>query len=186
MGDRIYGEIHIGGRLYRKDLEEFLELACEANRDDKVTEEWLLNCHGEVVFRDPEASYGEFEDLEIWCRHHDLTYRRESEGKYEYDPETVYWTPGLKDPIIVATNHSGNETITVKGLSNKLLELKKFLKKCNKVDKAPLHINAKNINHIQWAKHILSTNKIDPIELLELWVQTEYPDTSKIPAFEII
>lgn len=191
MSDRMYAEIHIGGSLYRRDLEEFIELACSANRDEKVDEAWLLryakenDTDGEIILRDPEVAWGKFEDLEKFCEDHDLTYRRETEGKYEYDPETAYWTPGMKEALCMVTSRDGNATVQVGTLRHEIGNLKKFLKKVNKIEKAPLHINDKDPQRKAWAKHILSQNKIDPLDLLSIWISSEYPDTGSIPPFVI-
>jgi hypothetical protein len=103
MADRIAAEIWIGGTLPRSLLGEFpvsdLCLDWDDNRPQSSAEADILaarNEDGLLHFADVEAAWGEFQELEGWLREHDLPFRRQSEGKYEYDACIVDFRPDLK------------------------------------------------------------------------------------------
>jgi hypothetical protein len=103
MADRIAAEIWIGGKLRRSLLEEFpisgLSLDWDNNRLTSTAEADILAARdeaGRLHFADVEAAWGEFEELESFLREHKLSFRRRSEGKYEFTPELVEFRPDLK------------------------------------------------------------------------------------------
>ena len=50
---------------------------------------------GLLHFADCEAAWGEFEELEGWLREHNIPFRRQSSGKYEFDACLVEFRPDL-------------------------------------------------------------------------------------------
>ncbi len=103
MADRFAAELWIGGRLLRSLLDEFpvsdLCLDWDGNRPQSYVEADILatrNEDGLLHFADVEAAWGEFQELEGWLREHKLPFRRQSEGKYEYDACIVDFRPDLK------------------------------------------------------------------------------------------
>jgi len=109
MSDRIPAEIWIGGRI----TASLVPGLCAAIADEGVSLEWgdarvrptgaddlndamKENAQGVRLlwFCDDEASYGEFDILESFLREHEIPFTRRSEGRYEYDPETVHFRPG--------------------------------------------------------------------------------------------
>jgi len=103
MSDRMAAEIWIGGKLPRSLLKEFpisdLCLDWDGNRLQSSAEADILAARDEdglLHFVDVEAAWGEFEELEGWLREHNIPFRRQSEGKYEYDACIVEFRPDLK------------------------------------------------------------------------------------------
>ena len=115
MADRMAAIITIGGRISSGDLPRLLSAIADA----RVARDWgeavwhpetaqeLLDGlqNGRLTLCDDEASYGEFSDLESECQTLGLSFRRHSDGKYEYDAEVVDWRPGMHEPLV---NHSSN------------------------------------------------------------------------------
>lgn len=117
MSDRMAAEIMIGGKLRRKNLKKFLSVlsecgggldwgepifkpASDADLLDNLEEDRRL-----VLF-DDEIAWGEFAYLEKHCRKIGLSYRRLSAGKYEHDPELVWWRPGMRSPRCVTSSNN--------------------------------------------------------------------------------
>jgi hypothetical protein len=103
MADRMAAEIWIGGKLPRSLLTEFpisdLSLDWDNTRLASFGEADILAARdddGLLHFADVEAAWGQFEELEGWLREHNLPFRRQAQGKYEYTPELVEFRPDLK------------------------------------------------------------------------------------------
>ena len=127
MADRFPGEIHIGGTLRvadhdPDDIDLFLGQCSEQPTDwgepsqrDALTvdtiDQVIDEDTGWITFRDDQARYGEFEELEVLCRKLGLSYDRISEAKYEYDGEVVNWRPGMEQPLVEKADQSGNALI---------------------------------------------------------------------------
>ena len=94
MPDCIPATIAIGGKLQEAKLAKLRDLLPptgdlhEAIKDGKPF-------YGE----DGDAAWGDFSELEQFCRKNKLTYRRTTQAKYENDGEVVFWQPGMKEPI---------------------------------------------------------------------------------------
>ena len=103
MADRIAAEIWIGGKLPRSLLDEFpvsdLCLDWDGTRLQSSAEADILAARDEdglLHFADTEAAWGEFDELEGWLREHNIPFRRQSDGKYEYSACIVESRPDLK------------------------------------------------------------------------------------------
>ncbi len=59
-------------------------------------------------FCDVEAAWGEFDDLEAFLQKHGIPYTRRREGKCEYEPLVVEYRPGMKEPLVLKADNSGN------------------------------------------------------------------------------
>ena len=127
MADRFPGEIHIGGTLRvtdhdPDDIDAFLAECCEQPTD------WGESAHGDaltldtidqvidqdtgwITFRNDQACYGVFEELEELCCRLDLSFDRNSDARYEYDGELVRWRPGMERPLVESATQSGNPLI---------------------------------------------------------------------------
>jgi hypothetical protein len=188
MADWFYGRIRIGGRLPRKDLPEFMKTISSEISEGKTEEElrgYIVDA-GCLELDDPQARYGRFDGIEEYCRQHGLTYVRDSDSYGECDAEKVFWRPGMESAECLLTNKNEHIVIEKRNLLTYINDLKKFLEKVKSVDDAPLKINSKNPHVEAYAKHILATNEINPLDLLTLRINMEYPDVGEIPAFEII
>src|SRR5438094_5639318 len=65
------------------DWDDLVELQVQAELES------ALNEKGHLQFTDPEARYGEFEELEAFLERHGISYDRHSSAKYEHDAELV-------------------------------------------------------------------------------------------------
>ena len=108
MSDRFWGQIQIGGNLRAVDTPVFCRMAGvdESNIPDAIEGEHL-------VIENPDAPYGQFGELEGLCRELGLPYVRQSDGKYEFSPEIVFWRPGMNGPYHVTTDHAGNMQVAM-------------------------------------------------------------------------
>jgi len=124
MSDRIPAKIQIGGVVYPSFVDTFISEVNNSNGqrfddwggarvDIKMTKELQEYIHdGYFTLVDYEAPWGEFEELENFCRDHDLSYRRATSAKYEYNAEVATWIPGMHEPLIITTNESEEEMVS--------------------------------------------------------------------------
>ena len=120
MADRFPGEITIGGKIPAALLEEFLgEVASSgasvgdygnAPFDGRTAEELrgTLDENGQLRLADPEACYGQFEELEGFLQEHGIPFDRHSDARYEFDAVNVMFRPGMERPVEVASNNAGD------------------------------------------------------------------------------
>ena len=122
MSDRMPADIRVGGTVKRKDLAEFLSAVEDsggglewgehfAPEDEKALLEGIKD--GELRLVDDEATGGEFPDFEDFLKKHKIPFDRQTDGKYEYDPELVHYRPG-HDPEIQAflTTKEGHRLVS--------------------------------------------------------------------------
>jgi hypothetical protein len=121
MGEYYPAEIRIGGNLPAQLLEEFFAeirstgataggfdgpaFDCKNADDLRQTRDE----QGRLVLADAEASYGQFEGLEVFCLRHGILFDRHSDAHYEFDAENVYFRPGMKHPAQVSSNNCGDD-----------------------------------------------------------------------------
>ena len=127
MADRFAGEIHIGGTLRvadhdPDDIDAFLAECSqqptewgEPSQCEEVTLSTISQVIDEdtgfIIFRDDQACYGEFEELEELCRELGLSYDRTSDARYEYDGELVRWRAGMEEPLVEDADKNGKRLI---------------------------------------------------------------------------
>lgn len=138
MADRFGGQIWIGGQVSRSKMsktntdEKLLDdLTGHINNEcmsldwgDSIAqqfknEEQLLAClnnENHLNFKDDQARYGEFQELEDFLRENDIPYIRNSEAKYEHDAEEVWWFPGMEEADGRTINADGNATIPMESI----------------------------------------------------------------------
>lgn len=185
MSDSFYGRISIGGRIQRKDLPAFLKAVSDGcySYYPKTVEDLkeYIQDDGVLEIEEAEASYGHFEALEKFCEAHDLTYSRDSDSYGEYDAETAYWAPGMAEAIFNKADKHSSAVIN----KSEVLEWIKAVKNFRAKD-APLHINDEDEVTQTLAKYALQNKKLNKLSLLTHVIESQCPDTSKIPAFEIV
>ena len=137
MSDRLCAEIRIGGNIPSSLVGEL----CRVIRNEGVGLEWgeggfspadandLMKAleggdGGMLCLKDTEASWGEFAGLEQFCVEHGIAFDRKTEGKYEFDPETSSFRPGMSDALVEVTNESGERVVAEREV-RKLKELVK-------------------------------------------------------------
>jgi len=111
MSEHFRGRIEVGGELHSADSPRFSSALGIGEGD---VSSFIDNGH--FVFVDGDASYGQFEELEQLCRELGLPYRRQSDGKYEFSPEIVFWQRGMTGPYQVITDQSGNMQVGMEKL----------------------------------------------------------------------
>ncbi len=127
MADRFPGEIQIGGTLRvadhdPNDIDLFLGQCSEQPTEwgesgqrvaltlDTISQV-IDEDTGFIIFRDDQARYGEFEELEELCCRLDLSFDRHSDARYEHDGESTRWRPGMERPLVEHVTQSGNPLI---------------------------------------------------------------------------
>lgn len=125
MADRIPAEIWIGGKI----AATLIPGLCAAISDAGVLLAWgdaqfhpadandltnaLVDSADGVPLLwlcDDEASWGEFDGLEKFLEEHHVPFTRQSEGRYEYEPERVEFRPG-EGKVCLATDRSGEAIV---------------------------------------------------------------------------
>jgi hypothetical protein len=191
MSEQFFGEISIGGILKRSDLPGFIKAVNDSYYDDTLkTEKDVLGYIQETdeVFEisSGQASWGEFKELEEFCREHDLSYNRRSDHHSECNAEFAIWRPGMAEPNVNMSDTDGDVVINVDQLKRVLKELQEFIDEIKTVEGAPLKLNSEEGYESAWAQRILDTSKIDPLDLLSATISRDYPDFSELPPFKII
>jgi hypothetical protein len=128
MADCFPGEIVIGGKVPSVLLEEFLgEVASTyafvggyegAPFGGRTAEELrgALDENGHLRLADPEARFGQFEELEEFCVRHGIPFDRHSDARYEFDAVNVMFRPGMEHPVETASNNAGDALADVDAL----------------------------------------------------------------------
>ncbi len=123
MSERFAAEIRIGGKVPAEAMERFLnELNSNSGRmggydgdpfdahnaDDLRR---TLDEDGHLHLADAEASFGQFEDLEAFCRERCIPFDRHSDAHYEFDSENVYFRAGMESPVSTYSNSLSNDLV---------------------------------------------------------------------------
>jgi len=111
MADYMAAHIEIGGKLARTKLKELLSLIEELSAEDYSSsppnQEYLQTCADEnkpLALYDDQARYGEFPELEEFCIANNLTFKRHSSPKYEYEGQIKLFSPDPGEQVIGATD----------------------------------------------------------------------------------
>ncbi len=140
MADRFPGEIHIGGTLRVADHDPH-DIDLFLGQCSEQPTEWGESGHGDVLtldtidevidedtgwitFRDDQACYGEFEELEELCRQLGLSYDRTSDARYEHNGEAERWRPGMERPLVENADQSGKPMVHCECIEACLVTLK--------------------------------------------------------------
>ena len=99
MADRMAASIEIGGKMKKGLLHELITLVSEHGTDDgstaadkKYVMEAIKN-NKFLALSDPDIAWGEFTDIEKFCKEHGLYYKRHTSPKYEHEGEIHYYVP---------------------------------------------------------------------------------------------
>ncbi len=111
MADYMAAHIEIGGNLARTKLTELLSLIHDLSAEDywssPPNQEYLKKCTDEnkpLALYDDQARYGEFPELEEFCIANNLTFKRHSSPKYEYEGQIRLHSPDSGEQVIGATD----------------------------------------------------------------------------------
>jgi len=120
MSDRFPGKITIGGNIPCALLGQFLGAVRSSGASagdygdspfEGATAEDLrgaLDEDGHLRLADPEACYGQFDDLEGFLQEHGIPFDRHSDARYEFDAVNVMFRPGMERPVVAASNNAGD------------------------------------------------------------------------------
>lgn len=100
MADRMFAKITIGGTISASvahGLFKALKFECLLDSPNDLKEH--MDEEGTFTFEDEEVAWGRFGDLENYCIQNDIPFQRNADGKYEYNPECVWWRPGMKEVV---------------------------------------------------------------------------------------
>lgn len=143
MADRFTAEIEVGGNLSPLLVADFISAANKSyalmewgewNEVDPAFIERAAFNKEPVRFVNEEAAWGEFLELEEWCREHNLTYVRQSESGYEYPGETAWWEPGMLNPDMLPSESDGEVYINIR-------ELKRWKEQGRNLDDVITHLS---------------------------------------------
>ena len=100
--------------------------------------EKCINDKKSLILCDYEARYGEFAELEKFCIDNNLTFKRYSSAKYEYEGLIRFFSPNSGDHVIKATDN-GEPYL-------KLFELKEYQEKGLSLDEVIEELEKNNGN----------------------------------------
>ena len=133
MADFFWGEIEIGGPVPRSLVPRLLEFAQEpatGYTPDELTTANLPKLFkefdatkGYLHLEDPEARYGQFEELETFLLEANIGYNRRSDGKYEFTPEEARFRPGMDGPTFRLLSHEQAPLVSLHGVEEARLLL---------------------------------------------------------------
>ena len=108
MSDRFWGEIAFPLVLMDKEIEEIIETETTGDSNIDKTDDLYF-------FGDPDAKYGEFEELEELLVNKGIPFDRHSEAKYEYEAETRKYRPPVGESggcdVVINTNQDGHPVV---------------------------------------------------------------------------
>lgn len=113
-----------GGRvtdLFEGAIEDGVTTLDDGPIGDEAEFRALIDGSGPLGLLNADAPYGKLPALEAVCRELGLTFRRESDARYEFEAEIVSWAPGMKQPRRTAGSQDGTAMIPVETI-RKLLD----------------------------------------------------------------
>ncbi len=191
MGDMAWGDITIGGILPERLLKEFVEsfeYFMEGEDYRRYVKNKIDSKNGTFYHEDSEASSGQFEELEDFCRAHSLSFVANASPTTVAMADTHWWTPGMKEIHYQITSNDHEalvEASKVEEIQRIITEVLSAILKGN-IRNAPKLINSKNQMEREFGVHVLKHNKIDPFEFLKEWYKDLVPDAPEIPPLKII
>jgi hypothetical protein len=106
--------IEIGGTLPVSLIEAFLEEVYtdidNLNGPDSK-EEIIELSNTDCIRYDGTANYGLCNELTKFCQEHNLQWIQHSEASGEYNADTAYWKPGMKEPESFRTDAENNAVL---------------------------------------------------------------------------
>jgi hypothetical protein len=175
--------IKIGGTLPANLIAEFLKkVNNELNEITGPTTEKGLRNSKDLISYYACSSYGECYDLKDFCKKNKLGYIHTCEANSDYDATCKYWIPGMKNEVILLTNHNGYPTINcdqIRPLFDLLLKFAKDGDKC-----LPLLINDDNEDTQDIIEKSLKNSKRF-IPMMTKKINELLPIIPKLPPFSI-
>jgi hypothetical protein len=184
MAEYLGISLTIGGTLPANLIPTFLKvLKVELNDiNGPTSEEELRDNNGDPIKYYATSNYGECENIKDFCEENNLGYIHTCKASDEAEQLCQYWIPGMKNEVVLVSNHNGEPTINaeqIRPLINLLLEFAKDGDKC-----LPLHINDDNED----TQDIIEKSLKNPKEFIPMMTKKmdEFlPIIPKLPPFSI-
>jgi hypothetical protein len=109
MSERYGAEIIIGGKIHENVVAELLDLLNEYDGNPTIND-YITDDH--ISFYYSDARYGQFDEIEQYCRNNKIPYNRYSEGYYDINPELEVYRPDTEGTGI-ASYHCSSEKIVL-------------------------------------------------------------------------
>lgn len=131
MGEFVYANMRIGGKLPRSKLQALIAAIEEQRPDDTSWSSWknghidltppddldIVDSNGHVTVEDCEASGGHMEPLETFCKENGLPFDLYFDQSVEYGPGIDYYRPGrLPEIECLVCDHERHPVIRVDDL----------------------------------------------------------------------
>jgi hypothetical protein len=122
MADHIPARIRIGGNLAVSLIGDLYDAVEEEGAGFEWGESGVgsleefteaLDAETALELRYSDASYGQFEMLEAFCRANDLTYVSDRQGALEHDAQVRWWAPGMMEPAETLGTQDGQPAILI-------------------------------------------------------------------------
>lgn len=192
MGSSAPAQIYIGGTIKGQEtLDKFKALVDEVkefnlNGAANIAE---AQKNGEPFYlSNSDARYGEFEDLEDFCKDNNLSYVRYtgSDGG-DITPMVQWWVPGMEKPVYRATSSEGDVTVPLISLQQIFSAVEEVCSK--ELPKAlPKLLRSEQWGVPEFVKDTLERGGVpNPYEYLKQWVIAKYPviHQDDLPPFKV-
>jgi len=172
MSEEMGMYVEIGGELTEKQAVELIEIVTgEISTDDgpdSLDKLRMVAGTGPVRWSGT-SNYGMADDTVAFCERNNLSYIHHSDSKYEYNAESSYWLPGMKQAKSHLETNDG-ETVVQVSVIKPLVELLLSISKGG-VNALPLSIGRKGLDQKLIEKCIKHPKKA--LEYIEKIVRKE-------------
>jgi hypothetical protein len=181
MTERMAAEIHIGGKIPRSVAQalctaitesrsslEWGDSRCELNTPDELLLARSADTGGPLLLKlyDDQARGGEFQTLETFLQEHSIPYCRWSEGKYDYDAESVAFHP-QSGQVSCLTDHNQHPIVLASQLAPIEAKLTSLLETIRRGEAGTIEIAAQ-IEDIRAGLRAELPSVAPPLESLEI------------------
>ena len=187
MAEYFWGSISIGGKV-KKDLIQKLHNVLISEINEETSPEEIMNdlqaCVDKplpVEWSQSDACWGEFPDIQIFCKEHNIQYLVKSDSNMDCTNQMVSYDGNRE--IQVLCNQDYDPVISKPQFSMYLAAAKKFAEDLTLV---PLHLDSECIHDRLVALVIAKYNITDPLTILETIINERFPDIDNIPNLKFI
>jgi hypothetical protein len=121
LGEWFNASVRIGGKMPRSLLPDLLD-AIEQDGggldwdEGGITEADLIAAvapNESLLITNPQASYGQMDAIEAFCRENGLAFRSACDAHYELAGEVHHWRPGFERVLSAGADNDGNVYATL-------------------------------------------------------------------------
>lgn len=133
MPDYVHADITIGGLLTIHQIGVIAKKLFEIDRHNQVTYTFggllqQINETGEIFYKDEQAEWGEFSELEQYLREQGIWYDRDTDGSGDIESHITYFRgkDATESPFVEYYNYSGDVMVpidTLVDIRKKVVEL---------------------------------------------------------------